>query len=463
MAGNFSGVVTVWGAGAQSMFGLSADEVLGRPLREIADFGLTALDFAEFVFVASAGAWTRELDVTTRSGEQIRVRLTATLAAGPDGVDEIISVFQQLPQSADSEAVSDQHFRLIAERGSDLVVLCNRDRTITYAGPSLLELYGYHGRDVIGTNGGRYVHPQEAPRLKRAWQAALTDPDEHPELEVRVRAADGGWRWVQLRISNLLADVAISAMVVNLRDITDQRGLAERLAHSERTLNELMDAALEGIWVMDRDGRTVLANTRMADLLKVDYTRLCGGSIFDFIDPVAAEFIEQRLSHQAAGVRERYDFSFLRGDGSRRWFHVSAVPRYDDSGAFIGSIAMCTDITERKLMERELGRRATTEADAGDRERPFPDGENLSSLRPVRSETPPPPESAPIPGFERLSRRELEVVKMLLRGDRVPVISRQLFVSQSTVRNHLSSVFRKLRVRSQQELIVLLRERKLPT
>jgi len=67
----------------------------------------------------------------------------------------------------------------------------------------------------------------------------------------------------------------------------------------------------------------------------------------------------------------------------------------------------------------------------------------------------------PVPGLDRLSRREFEVVRLLLHGDRVPVIARQLFVSQSTVRNHLSSVFRKLRVRSQQELIVLLRERRL--
>jgi DNA-binding CsgD family transcriptional regulator len=61
------------------------------------------------------------------------------------------------------------------------------------------------------------------------------------------------------------------------------------------------------------------------------------------------------------------------------------------------------------------------------------------------------------PGLSRLSGRELEIVMRLLDGDRVPSIAGSLFLSPSTVRNHLSAVFRKLRVGSQQELIHLLR------
>jgi DNA-binding CsgD family transcriptional regulator/PAS domain-containing protein len=57
-----------------------------------------------------------------------------------------------------------------------------------------------------------------------------------------------------------------------------------------------------------------------------------------------------------------------------------------------------------------------------------------------------------------LTSRELQIVNRLLAGDRVPAISRQLYLAQSTVRNHLSAVFAKLGVRSQQELIVLLRK-----
>lgn len=59
--------------------------------------------------------------------------------------------------------------------------------------------------------------------------------------------------------------------------------------------------------------------------------------------------------------------------------------------------------------------------------------------------------------LSELTSRELQIVNRLLAGDRVPAISRQLYLAQSTVRNHLSAVFAKLGVRSQQELIVLLR------
>lgn len=62
------------------------------------------------------------------------------------------------------------------------------------------------------------------------------------------------------------------------------------------------------------------------------------------------------------------------------------------------------------------------------------------------------------PGLPELTSRELQIVDRLLAGDRVPAISRQLYLAQSTVRNHLSAVFAKLGVRSQQELIVLLRQ-----
>jgi PAS domain S-box-containing protein len=56
-----------------------------------------------------------------------------------------------------------------------------------------------------------------------------------------------------------------------------------------------------------------------------------------------------------------------------------------------------------------------------------------------------------------LTARERQIVEGIARGDRVPAIARQLYLSRGTVRNHLSSAYRKLGVPGQQELVDLLR------
>jgi PAS domain S-box-containing protein len=56
-------------------------------------------------------------------------------------------------------------------------------------------------------------------------------------------------------------------------------------------------------------------------------------------------------------------------------------------------------------------------------------------------------------GSDRLTRREREVVDCLLQGERVVSMAERLGVSSHTVRNHLKSIFRKLDVHSQADLV----------
>lgn len=57
-----------------------------------------------------------------------------------------------------------------------------------------------------------------------------------------------------------------------------------------------------------------------------------------------------------------------------------------------------------------------------------------------------------------LSAREWEILRSLLAGQRVPTIARTFFLSPHTVRNHLKSIFRKLGVCSQTELLERFRQ-----
>jgi DNA-binding NarL/FixJ family response regulator len=66
--------------------------------------------------------------------------------------------------------------------------------------------------------------------------------------------------------------------------------------------------------------------------------------------------------------------------------------------------------------------------------------------------------ATPFVELDDLTVRQREIVERLLQGHRVDAIARDLYVSPSTVRNHLSAIFEKLGVASQSELIELLRE-----
>jgi DNA-binding NarL/FixJ family response regulator len=57
----------------------------------------------------------------------------------------------------------------------------------------------------------------------------------------------------------------------------------------------------------------------------------------------------------------------------------------------------------------------------------------------------------------QLTSRQWEILNRLLRGERVPTIANALFISPSTVRNHLSAIFEKFGVHSQAELIERIR------
>ncbi len=92
-------------------------------------------------------------------------------------------------------------------------------------------------------------------------------------------------------------------------------------------------------------------------------------------------------------------------------------------------------------IEARLGRLTTMLVDAG-----------FAPATPGAAE----PASERVQSMRQLSSREREVLRQLLANRRVPQIADKLFISQHTVRTHLKSIFRKLNVHSQVELIDLL-------
>ena len=354
---NVSGIVTLWSGGAAAMFGWTEAEALGRPIAELANWGLSRKDVTEFLFIGTSGLWVHEHEVTTRTGVRMRLRTTASLVSGADGVDEILASTTriELPEGRMRLAMTERPFRALLERGSDLVIICDRNLVIGYAGPSLWQMFGCLPRQLIGTSGWDYVHPEDLPAFRRDWEGAVSGAGEFHRLELRIRNGEGKWRWIEARISNMVSDVSIGAMVLNVRDITEQHEAQQALASSEHLLHTIVDASGEGVCIVDPEGAVVLANYRMAKLLAINHSRLSAGYLWDFFDEETSEMLRRRLRQRALGVRELYEFSYYRLDGQQRWLRVAGAPWFDQTGRFLGAIDMVTDITEQKQREELTG------------------------------------------------------------------------------------------------------------
>jgi PAS domain S-box-containing protein len=138
-----------------------------------------------------------------------------------------------------------------------------------------------------------------------------------------------------------------------------QARLEERtraLQDSEQRFKQLVDAAQEGICVLDERDVATYVNQRLAELLDHPTGEVLGRSLYDFMHPSARGPAREALARRAPGSVARLDVRFRRGDGSDLWAMLAASPLAAKDGAPIGTVALVTDVTERRRAEERLRR-----------------------------------------------------------------------------------------------------------
>lgn len=118
----------------------------------------------------------------------------------------------------------------------------------------------------------------------------------------------------------------------------------------------ILETALEGIWTIDRDGRTVFANDRLAEMLGYTPDQIIGTHATHFFAISHAEQARERLSRPIN--TPSVEVSCLRHkSGAECWVRLSNNPLWGDDGHYEGALAMVTDITAERRAKASLARR----------------------------------------------------------------------------------------------------------
>ncbi len=117
---------------------------------------------------------------------------------------------------------------------------------------------------------------------------------------------------------------------------------------------ELVENLQEGIWELDANADTVFVNPRMTQMLGYPAQDMLGKNVFLFIDPANLKRARRYLERQLKGIKEQFDFEFLKKDGTVLYTRMEAGPVFDKDGRTRGVFASLMDISRRRKAEDEL-------------------------------------------------------------------------------------------------------------
>ncbi|HRJ47817.1 MAG TPA: PAS domain-containing protein, partial [Opitutaceae bacterium] len=213
------------------------------------------------------------------------------------------------------------------------------------------------------------VHPDDLPATLRRIQEHFEGRTPIYEAEFRMRAKDGTWRWIADRGKVMTRDAAGKPLrVVGTHiDITERRGLEEKLRRSEASLSRAQQVAHIGSWETD------LVTMEVA--WSEETHRIFGTSPATF-QPNHESFLDRVHPEDRAKVHEAF-LASLPADEARVMEHRICLP--DGSVKHVEerwrvfreqpdrparAVGTCQDITGRRQLEedrkkliRDLGER----------------------------------------------------------------------------------------------------------
>ena len=118
---------------------------------------------------------------------------------------------------------SERRFRSLIENGLDDISLLEADGSLLWESPSTIRNLGYVPGEFVGRNIFEMMHPEDLEWTREAFAKLLQEPGARQRGIFRLRRADGAWRWVEAIATNLLNEASVNAIVINYRDITEQK------------------------------------------------------------------------------------------------------------------------------------------------------------------------------------------------------------------------------------------------
>ena len=248
----------------------------------------------------------------------------------------------------------EKRFRLLIEKGMDMITLRSPAGEIYYASPSVTEVLGINNNELLSTGAHSLIHPDDLPCLVKQIEAILKIPGGYFFWQQRYRHKNGNWIWCEGYVTNMMHEPGINALVSNFRDISEKKKTEEQREFDKNNMNALINNTNDLMWSVDRDLKLISFNQPFAEIfnsLKGE-APIAGCSILH-TKSSPEKLIRFKQFYERALAGETFTEIEHDETAEQCWTEISYYP-ICKSGAVIGTACFSRDITKSKLAEETL-------------------------------------------------------------------------------------------------------------
>jgi two-component system NtrC family sensor kinase len=276
----------------------------------------------------------------------------------PDGRISKLSIYRDITQRLKRERAledSRRDYENLFERVGCGVYISSREGKFLNANQTLVEMLGYGskeeflGMDIIND---LYCRPED----RRRFQKMVERDGRVIDYEVEVKRKDGSPLTVLLT-SHVRCDapgnvIGYEGLMV---DQSQRKMIENKLRASEAEYKRLFEHVACGVFISSKEGKFLDANQALLDMLGYEKKE-------DFLNIDIARDLyvrpEDRRKFQRMIERDGHvidhEVEFKRKDGSVIPILLTGHVRRDERGNVIGYEGLNVDISQRKLMEKEI-------------------------------------------------------------------------------------------------------------
>jgi len=283
---------------------------------------------------------------------------------------------------------SEDRFRVLVEKSMHLIAQCHGGRVV-YINTAGVRMLGLADASVLeGMAVAEMFHGDYRDIVAADLSVLLEDQGVMP---VRLARCDGTVFDAQIQVTPLPTPGAVPEFMIEARDITAHIRAMAALRHMNETLEHqvtqrtreldderggavaarlfvesLLEAVPNPLWWKGIDGLYRGYNRAFREMHAIGPSDWLGRSMFETIDTAfATESAVADTRALAGDERVQFEGRLIMADGQPHDVVVNKVAWHSGHDQPEGVIGVMLDITERKRMEAELRRLATTDALTG--------------------------------------------------------------------------------------------------